>query len=105
MLNLTVEEFAQKITQEGVTILDVRTPEEFAEGYIAGARNIDFYRTDFESEVTSLTKEATYAVYCRSGKRSSLAIEIMHNSGFQDLFNLGGGIIDWADTGMPVVTS
>lgn len=105
MLNLSVEEFAQKIAQEGVMILDVRTPEEFAEGYIAGAENLDFYRADFESEVTSLKKEVTYAVYCRSGKRSVLAIEMMHDAGFQDLFNLGGGIIDWVDTGMPVVTS
>ena len=105
MLNLSVEEFAQKIAQEGVRILDVRTPEEFAEGYIEGAQFMDFYREDFKIEIESMDKEFTYAVYCRSGKRSGKAIEIMQEAGFHNLFNLDGGIIDWAHAGMPVVTS
>ena len=105
MLNLSVEEFAQKIAQERVRILDVRTPEEFAEGYIEGAKNLDFYRADFESEVTSLSKEATYAVYCRSGKRSGLAAHMMQEAGFLSVSNLVGGMIDWANAGMPRVNN
>ena len=103
MLNLKVEEFAEKIAQENVRILDVRTPEEFAEGFIEGARNIDFYRDDFEIEINSLEKELSYAVYCRSGKRSGQAAQMMQGAGFLSVLNLEGGIIDWANAGMPRV--
>ena len=105
MLTMDVKDFSEKISQAEVIILDVRTPEEFAEGYIEGAKNIDFYHADFESQITSLAKDVTYAIYCRSGKRSGHAIEMMRDAGFEDLFNLDGGIIDWAQTGMPLVTS
>ena len=105
MLNLNVKEFAETIAQEGVTILDVRTPEEFAEGFIEAARNIDFYRDDFEIEINSLDKDSSYALYCRSGKRSGRAAEMMQNAGFLSVFNLDGGMIDWANAGMPRVNN
>jgi rhodanese-related sulfurtransferase len=102
---MDVKDFSEKIAQAEVIILDVRTPEEFAEGYIEGAKNIDFYHADFESQITSLAKDVTYAIYCRSGKRSSQAMEIMQEFGFENLYNLEGGIIEWTNTGMPVVSS
>ena len=105
MLNLNVKEFAEKIAQEGVAILDVRTPEEFAEGFIEGARNIDFYRDDFEIEINSLDKESSYALYCRSGKRSGQAAQMMQEAGFLSVSNLDGGMIDWANAGMPRVNN
>jgi rhodanese-related sulfurtransferase len=105
MLNLNVKEFAEAIAQEGVTILDVRTPEEFAEGFIEGARNIDFYRDDFEIEINSLDKESSYALYCRSGKRSGQAAQMMQEAGFLSVSNLDGGMIDWANAGMPRVNN
>jgi rhodanese-related sulfurtransferase len=105
MLNLSVKEFAEKISEEGVRILDVRTPEEVAEGYIEGAKNIDFYQVDFDIQIKSLDKDFTYGIYCRSGKRSGEAAEIMQNAGFQVVFNLAGGMIDWAEAGMPRVHS
>ena len=105
MLNLNIKEFAEKIAQEGVAILDVRTPEEFAEGFIEGARNIDFYRDDFEIEINSLDKESSYALYCRSGKRSGQAAQMMQEAGFLSVFNLDGGMIDWANAGMPRVNN
>ena len=103
MLNLSVQDFAEKISHEGVKILDVRTPAEVAEGFIEGARNIDFYREEFETEINSLDKDFTYAIYCRSGKRSGQAAEMMQNAGFISVFNLDGGMIDWANAGMPKV--
>ena len=105
MLNLGVKEFSEKITEEGVRILDVRTAEEIAEGYIEGAQFEDFYGEDFKIKIESLDKEFAYAVYCRSGKRSGNAIEIMQDAGFHNLFNLEGGIIDWASAGMPMVSN
>jgi rhodanese-related sulfurtransferase len=105
MLNLGVKEFSEKIAEEGVRILDVRTPDEISEGYIEGAQFVDFYRQDFKIEIESLNKEFAYAIYCRSGKRSSQAMEIMQEFGFENLYNLEGGIIEWTNTGMPVVSS
>jgi rhodanese-related sulfurtransferase len=103
--NMDVLEFSKKITESGVVILDVRTPGEFAEGYIEGARMIDFQGGSFETEIASLDKNATYAVYCRSGNRSGQAVKIMQDAGFLNLFNLEGGVIDWANQGMPLVNN
>jgi rhodanese-related sulfurtransferase len=100
---MDVLEFSKKITESGVVILDVRTPGEFAEGYIEGARMIDFQSGNFETEIATLDKKATYAVYCRSGNRSGQAVKIMQDAGFLELFNLEGGVIDWANQGMPLV--
>jgi rhodanese-related sulfurtransferase len=102
---MNVLDFSNKITESGVVILDVRTPGEFAEGYIEGARMIDFQGGSFETEIASLDKNATYAVYCRSGNRSGQAVKIMQDAGFLNLFNLEGGVIDWANQGMPLVNN
>ena len=104
MLDLNVLEFSQKITESGVVILDVRTPDEIAEGFIEGALIIDFQGSNFESEIASLNKDVTYAVYCRSGNRSGKAIKIMQDGGFHNLFNLDGGILDWVQAGMPLTS-
>jgi rhodanese-related sulfurtransferase len=103
--NMNVSEFSKKITESGVVILDVRTPGEFAEGYIEGAQNIDFQSGNFENEIAALDKNVTYAVYCRSGNRSGQAAKIMHDAGFHEVYNLDGGVIDWANEGMLLVTN
>jgi len=103
--NMNVSEFSKKITESDVVILDVRTPGEFAEGYIEGAQNIDFQSGNFENEIAALDKNVTYAVYCRSGNRSGQAAKIMHDAGFHDLYNLDGGVIDWTSEGMLLVTN
>ena len=101
--NLSVEEFSAKAAEPGVVTLDVRTPGEFAEGYIQGARLIDFQSGNFESEIATLDKNATYAVYCRSGNRSEQAVKVMQEAGFTNVFNMNGGVIDWANAGLPLV--
>lgn len=103
--SMDVLEFSKKITESGVVILDVRTPGEFAEGYIEGAQLIDFQSGNFENEIASLDKDVTYAVYCRSGNRSGQAVRLMHDAGFHTVYNLEGGVIDWANQGMPLVNS
>ena len=102
-VNLNVSEFSQKITEPGVIILDVRTPEEFASGHIQGAVNIDFNSGDFANEITRLNPSETYAIYCRSGSRSGQAASIMHVAGFHDVSNLNGGVVDWTNDGLPLV--
>ena len=103
--NMNVVEFSKKITESGVVILDVRTPGEFAEGFIEGAQMIDFQSGNFETEIGTLDKDVTYAVYCRSGNRSGQAVKVMQDAGFLNLFNLEGGVIDWANQGMPLVNN
>ena len=86
----------------GLTILDIRTPEEFASGYIAGATNLDFYEPQFAAWLDDLDKEAPYFVYCRSGNRSASAIETMKELGFTEVYELAGGIVSWAQAGLPL---
>jgi len=102
-VNLNVSEFSQKITEPGVIIVDVRTPEEFAGGHIEGALNIDFNSGNFANEITRLNPSENYAVYCRSGSRSGQAASMMHKAGFHDVSNLNGGVIDWTNDGLPLV--
>ena len=103
--DLSVTEFSSKITESGVVTLDVRTPGEFAEGYIEGARLIDFQSGNFENEIATLDKNATYAVYCRSGNRSGQAVKVMKDAGFSKVFNMNGGVIEWANAGLPLVSN
>jgi rhodanese-related sulfurtransferase len=103
--NMNVSEFSKKITEAGVITVDVRTPGEFMTGHIQGAQNIDFESGNFENEISTLDKNGTYAVYCRSGNRSGQAVAIMHNAGFHNVYNLNGGIIDWTKSGMMLVNN
>lgn len=85
----------------GATVIDVRTPEEFASGHVADAVNIDVSSGDFEEKVGELDPEAEYVVYCRSGNRSTQAMEKMADLGFDDLTN-GGAFANLAAAGAPV---
>ncbi len=97
--------FAEKIVETDVVILDVRTPGEFSEDHIKGAINIDVEGASFDSEIANLDKTKSYAVYCRSGRRSIIAVDKMANAGFDLLFNLENGINDWIANGLSLVTS
>lgn len=94
--NIGTKEFQQKINEENVVVLDVRTPQEVAEGYIKGTTLfIDINSPDFEKNINSLDKSKTYLVYCRSGARSSRAANFMSTNGFGNVYNLSGGILSW----------
>jgi rhodanese-related sulfurtransferase len=95
--------FSEVISQPDVIILDVRTPDEFNAGHIANAININLEGSDFSSEVSKLDKNATVAVYCRSGNRSGVATDQMAELGFTDMYDMQGGIVDWEAAGGPVV--
>ena len=71
------------------TVLDVRTPEEFTEGHVNGAINLDYYDESFKGHLARLDKSKNYKLYCRSGNRSSKALEIMKSMGFKQVENLG----------------
>jgi rhodanese-related sulfurtransferase len=103
--NLDATGFADQITKSDVITLDVRTPGEFSEGHIEGAINIDVEGASFDSEIANLDKTKSYAVYCRSGRRSIIAVDKMSATGFEKLSNLENGINDWLANSLPLVTS
>lgn len=85
------------------TVIDVRTPAEFAAGHVEGAENIDVTAGTFEEQVEQLDKGEEYVVYCQSGNRSADAAEQMAELGFGDVVD-AGGIISLESAGAPVVT-
>ena len=102
-VDLKVSDFSAKSQEVGVVSLDVRTADEFAEGHLIDAININVESGNFEAEIEKLDKNTTYAVYCRSGRRSAVAVDLMKKAGFTSLYNLDGGVIDWSASGLPLV--
>ena len=86
--------FSKIIANKEVQLIDVRTPEEFSEGHIPGAINIDVKGEGFDEKVAQLDKSQPVAIYCRSGSRSKLAAERMANAGFK-VTELSEGILSW----------
>jgi rhodanese-related sulfurtransferase len=84
-------------------ILDVRTPEEFDGGHIAGAINININTGGFKTEVGELDKKKTFFVYCRTGRRSGEAVKIMRSLGFTDIIQMKGDILKWQSENLPLV--
>lgn len=99
-----VETFSTVVTEPGVTVVDVRTPAEFAAGHLEGAVNIDVESGDFATRIADLDPEGTYAVYCRSGNRSAVAVGQMAQADITGTYDLDGGIVAWEAAGLPVVS-
>jgi len=98
----TPNEVNQILTGGGISnlqIIDVRTPAEFATGCLSPAKNIDLKSPDFVERISSLDKNASYLVYCRSGGRSAEAAAQMKEAGFNNIIELKGGIINWETEG------
>ncbi len=97
MEDLTQEEWASQLAKDdNAVILDVRTDDEIAEGIIPNAIHIDIYKgQEFINEIEKLDKSKNYYVYCRSGNRSGQACAIMEQLGFENAFNLEGGMLEW----------
>jgi rhodanese-related sulfurtransferase len=85
-------------------IVDVRTPEEFAAGHLEGALNIDVSAATFDDEISQLSTNESYVLYCRSGNRAGAALSRMQELGFTDLINAGGLDQAASTTGLAIVT-
>ena len=103
--SLDAATFQSKIIKSGVIALDVRTADEYKQNHLIDARNIDVESSDFDSQIAALDKSVTYAIYCKSGRRSAIAYNKMKEAGFTSLFNLDGGIRSWQEAGLPIVGS
>ena len=84
---------------QNFAIIDVRTPEEYAGGYIDEAINLDYSSATFRDELNKLEKSKKYVIYCRSGDRSGIAVHLMKELGFSEVYNMLGGIIGWEARG------
>lgn len=101
--NVTINE-AEKIikTDPKVVVIDVRTPEEFKAGHIAGAKNIDFNGNDFEKQIEALDKSKTYVVHCAAGGRSAQACKIIEQVKLPSVYHMNEGFKAWEKAGKPV---
>lgn len=94
--NVDVNQFKAFEKLEKKTLIDVRTPNEFKQGHIEGAKNLDYFNKGFKTELEKLDKSIPVYVYCRSGGRSAKAMQIMKDLGFESVYNLKGGYLSWA---------
>lgn len=100
--SVDVKEFARVLQQENTFLLDVRTEKEYAEGHLRGSVCIDVTQADFLAKAEKqLPKDKTIALYCRSGRRSKKAAEMLSNAGYK-VVELSTGFLGWQSSGMPV---
>jgi rhodanese-related sulfurtransferase len=84
-------------------ILDVRTPGEFSAGRLENAINLDYYSNTFTNDLENLNRNKVYLIYCRSGRRSGSALNIMKGLNFTEVYNMSGGIVRWKAEGLPII--
>lgn len=93
---LSVEAYKAKLSDASVQLIDVRTPQEFAQGHIAGAKNINVLDPKFANEAAQiLSKDKPVALYCRTGNRSQRAVSILRDLGYKTIYDLKGGYLAW----------
>jgi len=96
--------FSALVATAGVTVIDVRTPEEFAISHIQGAVNYNVKGADFATQIAALDPAGIYAVYCQSGNRSQPAVAQMNSAGLENIYELDSGISGWESAGFPVIS-
>ena len=96
-MNLLQDDWAEELKADpNAIILDVRTEEEYNEAHIPNSILLDYYRgQDFIDELNELDRDKSYYVYCRTGNRSGQTCAIMNQLGFENAYNLVGGIEQW----------
>jgi rhodanese-related sulfurtransferase len=99
---LSITQFEKMAAKKKSKIIDVRTPEEVAEGHLANASTLNFLNPDFASQAATLNKKGTYLLYCRSGSRTRKAADAMQKMGFKHVYMLEGGITAWKEAGKKV---
>ncbi|MBD5640812.1 MAG: rhodanese-like domain-containing protein [Desulfovibrio sp.] len=99
---ISVKEAAALLDKGDVIILDVRTPAEFAQGHLPGARNMDFFGGRFDHDAANLPADRQILLYCSSGKRSAGAAEALKGAGVKKILDMHQGFQAWEKAGMPV---
>ena len=99
---VTTEEMQAILKMDEVQLVDVRTPEEFSEGYIKNAQNIDFNSPTFDQDILKLNKDKPVILYCHSGGRSAKCAQKLKDAGFKKIYDLKGGISKWKHEGLAI---
>jgi rhodanese-related sulfurtransferase len=100
-IDLSPKEFKEKLASTpGAVLVDVRTSQEFSEGIIKGAVNIDYRDPSFAKKISKLDKDKPYFLYCLAGKRSTGAAEQMQAAGFKTIYTLEEGYQGWTAEGL-----
>ena len=99
---VTTEEMQAILKMDEVQLVDVRTPEEFSEGYIKNAQNIDYNSPTFEQDILKLNKDKPVMLYCHSGGRSAKCAQKLKDAGFKKIYDLKGGISKWKHEGLAI---
>jgi rhodanese-related sulfurtransferase len=86
-----------------LSILDVRTADEYQVSHIEQSQNVDFYKEGFSERLAQLDKDQTYLIYCRSGNRSGKTLTLMKKLGFKRVYNMHGGIGLWHKQKFPLI--
>lgn len=90
-MNISAEEFKEKIEENRGVIIDVRSKPEYDDGHIKQTDlQFDFNSGEFHGKVDELDKNETYYLYCRTGNRSGQAARLMKSKGFENVYNVGG---------------
>lgn len=101
--NITVDDAEKLLKSDSkVIVLDVRTADEFKDGHIPGAKNIDFFSDDFARQVAALDKSKTYVVHCAAGGRSAKACKVFEKEQLPSVYHLNEGFTAWEKAGKPV---
>lgn len=101
-INLPAVEFAEKMQAiPTAPIIDVRTPEEFKQGHIQNAVNINWNGSDFSAQMAKFDKSQPIFIYCLSGGRSGSASAQLRSEGFKEIYELTGGMMAWRSAKMP----
>ena len=96
------KEFSEKLEKTPeANLIDVRTPEEFADGHLKNATNINWKSDDFGKQVAELDKSKPVFVYCLSGGRSKAAANFLSKEGFTNIVEMDGGMMKWRSEKMP----
>jgi thioredoxin 1 len=97
------EEFHQLISEGEGVLLDVRTEREFQNGHIENAGQLNFYARDFRQRLLLLPKDQPVYLYCNTGWRSNIAASFLIRNGYNRVYNLEHGIMEWEQADLPVV--
>ena len=101
---VSAEEMETLLEMDDVQVVDVRTPDEYKEGYIDNAQNIDFFSPTFDEDIVDLDKSKPVILYCKSGGRSAKCAKKMKDAGFVKIYDLEGGISKWKHKGLDIRT-
>jgi len=102
-VDIAPQQFSQDLKKGGYALIDVRTIDEYNAGHIKGSQQSDYYQTQvFTTFLGSLDKTKKYLLYCRTGVRSALVMQMMRDMGFANVSDLQGGYNAWTTAGLPV---